>query len=134
MKFLFEAEDSIVGIIVGILLIGLSGMFFTLPDFLQNSLVLGIIFVVSLVFTLLDVKHTISDLRGHKLLLLALFLNNVIDFAIELALAASMFGFQVPYISATLDPYLADTTILLYIGIFFIASSIFWLVDLWRTN
>ncbi|GAI73174.1 unnamed protein product, partial [marine sediment metagenome] len=32
MKFLFEAEDCIVGVIVGLILIGLSGKFFPLPE------------------------------------------------------------------------------------------------------
>ena len=132
MKCLFEAEDSIIGIIVGLLFIGLSGVFFALPKFTYDTFVWGGIFAISLIFTVLDVKHTFRDLSGHALLLVILLLNNAIDFVIELGMAAKMFGLNIPYITTYLTPYMESPMILLFIGVFFIGSSIFWMVDLAR--
>ncbi len=134
MKFLFESEDSIVGIIVGVVLVGMSGTFFSLTKFAYDNFVWGALFAVSLVFTLLDVKHTFSDIGGHhKLMLLILLLNNAIDFIVELAMAGRMFAINVPYVSSFMNPYLSQT-MLLYIGMFFVASSVFWLIEFARTK
>ncbi len=126
MKFLFEAEDCVVGIIVGLILVGLSGRFFQLPGW---NLLWGIIFIVSLIFTILDVTHTFTDFGGHILLIILLLLNNIIDFVIEIALAVKYLnlGITLPYVSQYM-PLLDNPLTLLILGIFFVASSIFWLI------
>ena len=43
MKLIHESEDCVVGIIVGIILIGLSDYFFTIPDW---YIAFGIIFII----------------------------------------------------------------------------------------
>ena len=135
MKFLFESEDSIIGITVGIVLIGMSGLYFSLPKFAYDNFVWGLLFAASLVFTLLDVKHTFSDIGGHhKLMLLLLLLNNAVDFIVELAMAGKMFAINIPYVTSFMNPYISNPTMLLYIGIFFVASSVFWLIEFARTK
>lgn len=127
MKLLDIAESTI-GVAVGLVLIGMSGMFFALPEF--GSAAWGGLFAVSLVFTIWDFKNNLDNLSGHPFMLIGLFLNNAIDFVIEAAMTGMMFGFSVPFISSALEPYLGDPTILLYAGVFFIVTSLFWLIDL----
>ena len=126
MKFWFEAEDCIIGVFVGLLIIGLSGKFIQLP---KLNILWGFLFLVSLIFTILDVVYTFMDFGGHLALIVLLFINNIVDFIIELALAVKYLnlGITLPYISQFM-PLLDDPLILFVIGIFFIISSIFWLV------
>tara|TARA_B100001971_G_scaffold205655_1_gene223416 strand:- start:1257 stop:1718 length:462 start_codon:yes stop_codon:yes gene_type:complete len=125
MKFLHEIEDCIIGIIVGLILIGLSGYYFSLPGW---GNLWGFIFIVSAFFTVLDVINTLKDLGGHLLALIALLLNNFIDIVLEVALAGMYLGFSIPYISDFINPFLEDPLYLLIIGIFFVVSSIFWII------
>ena len=124
MKFLFESEDCIVGIIVGLVMVGLSGRYFQLPNI---PLLWGFVFTISLAFTIFDVIHTFSDLGGHPLLIVLLLINNAIDFILEAALAAMYFGMTLPFFSL-LNPYLSNPAVLYAAGIFFIISSIFWII------
>src|SRR3989338_8389219 len=98
MKFWFEAEDCIIGVFVGLLIIGLSGKFIQLP---KLNILLGFLFLVSLIFTILDVVYTFMDFGGHLALIVLLFINNIVDFIIELALAVKYLnlGITLPYIS-----------------------------------
>lgn len=126
MKILFEYEDCIVGILIGILFIGLAGTYFTVPEW---PIIWAAAFGISFILTILDMRHTFSDMKDHPILLIVLLMNNAADFIIELGAAAFMLGISVPYISEFLDPYLRTSYGLLAIGIFFIASSVFWLFE-----
>ncbi len=126
MKILFEYEDCIYGIIIGIILIGLSGMFFTLPDY---PMVWGALFAIAAVLTILDVRHTFTDLSGHSGLIILALLNNIADFVIEIAITSKMFNFSIPYLSDALNPYLSDPTALVGIGAFFIVTSCLWIYE-----
>lgn len=126
MKLIFESEDCIVGIGVGLLMIGLSGKWkFTLPEL---NYLWAVAFFVSFLLTIFDVVHTFSDLSYHPMMLALLVANNVVDGIVEIALTAKYFGFEIPKISALLNPYLAKPEIMFALGIFFLASSVFWLV------
>ena len=59
-----------------------------------------------------------------------LFLNNAVDFVIELALAIKYLGLEInlPLISEFIIPLLEEPTTLFFIGIFFIVSSVFWII------
>ncbi len=62
--------------------------------------------------------------------MLLLFLNNIIDIIIEIALAAKYLGFslyRIPLLE-TIVYYLSEPQYLLAVGIFFIASSLFWII------
>lgn len=126
MKFFHEIEDCIIGIIIGLLLIGLSGRYIQLPEL---NIIWGLLFIVSLVFTVLDVVYTFMDFGGHLLLIIILFVNNAIDLIIELALAIKYLNLEItlPLVSQFM-PLLDNPTTLFIIGIFFIASSIFWMI------
>ena len=126
MKFLLAAEDCIIGAIVGIVLIGFSGVYFDLPDL---GAAWAAVFLISLLFTLFDMRHTFSDLSGHKVMLVLLIINNIIDFVIEIGMSAKILNFNIPILSNLLNPILNQPQVLLYLGIFFIASSVFWLID-----
>lgn len=124
MKLIFEAEDCIVGIGIGLLMIGLSGKYFTLP---KLNYLWAIAFFVSFLLTIFDVVHTFSDLAFHPMLLVLLLANNIIDGIIEIALTAKYFGFTLGKVSTLLNPYFDKPEVMFIIGIFFIVSSVFWL-------
>lgn len=125
MKLLFEAEDCMVGIAVGILMVGLSGFYFTLPEL---NLLWAFVFLFSLVFTVLDVFYTFLDFGEDFLIHVLLLLNNIFDALIEVALAAKYFGLNFPYISDFINSFLDKPEVLFGLGIFFVVSSIFWLI------
>ena len=125
MKLLHEYEDCFVGIIIGILIVGLSGYFFTLP---QWNTVFAIIFIVSALFTIFDFFYTLSDLGKKIIPILFIFLNNLIDVILEVSLAAFYFNYNIPFLSEFINPFLEDPFVLLIIGAFFIITSIFWII------
>lgn len=125
MKLIHEYEDCFVGIIIGVLLIGLSERYFTLPDL---AIVWGVLFIISALFTIFDFIFTLFDLGSKIFPLFILFLNHIIDIALEVALAAYYFNYNIPYISEFMNPFISDPFYLLIMGIFFVASSIFWII------
>ena len=125
MKLLHESEDCIFGIILGILIIGFSGKFFTLP---KLNIVWGILFAIAVVLSVLDVINTLTDLGYHHLVLIGAFLNNLIDLIIEVLFMAKYFGFSIPFFSKLVNPLLSNPTYLFCIGVFVIATSVFWLI------
>jgi uncharacterized membrane protein HdeD (DUF308 family) len=127
MKFIHEYEDCIVGLFVGIVIIGLSGMYFRLPTF--RTYVWGAVMVASLLFTIFDLRHTFKELKTHRIVLILLLLNNAVDLVLEAGLAAYLFRVNIPYISYYLNPYFAQAQMLFYIGMFFIASSVLWIIE-----
>lgn len=132
MKFFHEIEDCIIGIIVGVILIGISGYYFSVPEW---GTLWGFIFGVSALFTIFDVVHTLRDFGGHFLALFTLFLNNLIDIILEIILACRYLGFEIPYLSNLINPFLEEPLYILIIGLFFIISSIFWVIAspiIWR--
>jgi len=126
MKFIFEGEDCIVGIIIGLLLVGLSGKYFTIPEL--SPILLGLIFIGSVIFSVLDIFHTFHDFAGHIFLIVLLFINNLIDIFIELGYIGYAFNFNVPYVSQIIGPYLLEPTYMFLFGAFFVVSSVFWLM------
>jgi len=127
MKFIHEYEDCIVGLLVGIIIIGLSGMYFRLPAF--PTYVWGAVMVASLLFTIFDLRHTFKELKTHRIVLILLLLNNAVDLVLEAGLAAYLFRVNIPYISYYLNPYFAQAQMLFYIGMFFIGSSVLWIIE-----
>ncbi len=126
MKFLFDAEDCVFGLLVGYVLIGMSGIWYKLPAW--PMWLWGIVFAVSLIFTLLDFANTVKELTHHPVLIALAFLNNVVDAVIELAMLAIAFSFTVPVLSPALNPYLTQPLWLMVAGIFIVVSSIFWFI------
>jgi hypothetical protein len=124
MKLIFEAEDCLVGALVGVLLVAMSGKWFSLP-FAKNILI--VVIPIYLIFIVLDLMHEFSDLGRHFLFIGLSILHNIFDIAICIALYSVFFGFSVPFISGYTH-YLGDMTILYWLGLFEAVSHIFWLV------
>jgi len=108
-------------------MIGLSGYFIYLPEI---NILWGLLFAVSALITLFDVTFTMFDLGEKVLPLVILLFNNVIDIVIEIVLAAKYLGFSlhaIPFLQ-NISYYLSQPKYLFAVGIFFIASSLFWII------
>src|SRR3989344_6057082 len=106
MKFAFEEEDSLYGILVGAFLIGVSGLWFTIP--LSKGILrwIGIaVFGIAIILTFLDIIHTIQDLTYHPLMLIGMFLQSIVDIILEFALLITFLGVKLAL------PYFTDYVI-----------------------
>ena len=127
MKLTFEAEDTIIGIVCGILLLGLTGRFFSLK---LNNYVYVIAFILFIFFIFLDIMNEFKDLTSHFKLIALSILHNLVDLAISLAFISHFTGWNIPYITPTLVPYLQNEQIVAGIGIFLIVSNVIWLITI----
>ena len=125
MKLLFEEEDCVFGILVGLVLIGLSGKFIHLP---KISFLYGIIFGFSLVLSFLDLASLFTRLHHHFAITALNIANNAIDIVLELLFIAYFFSFKIPFLTPFLEPLATTPAALFYIGIFFLATNIFWVI------
>lgn len=123
MKFIFESEDCLVGILFGIVVVGLSGKWFALP---YAKTILMVLIPIYSIFIVLDVFHEFTDLSRHFMFIGAAILHNIFDFAVCIAFYAYFFNFSVPLISMIV-PYLSNLTVLHWLGLFEIISHIIWL-------
>lgn len=125
MKLLFAAEDCVVGFLIGGLLIGFSGKFFNLPNW---TTLWGVLFVFSLLLTVLDVIHSLTDLGwGHIFLVIFGFVTNFVDMIIEILFIIKFFDLNIGFLSF-LSPITSNPVYQLIFGIFFIVNSILWLL------
>ena len=125
MKFLFEFEDAVVGIICGLLLIGLTGRFFSLK--LSNTIYL-IAFIIFAISIVLDIIFEFSDLKVHFNFTIASLIHSIADFIIALAFVSHFSGFNLPYITPNLVPYLQNEITIFWLGIFLVAGNAVWLL------
>lgn len=125
MKFLFEFEDAIVGIICGLLLIGLTGRFFSLK--LSNTIYL-IAFVIFAISIILDIIFEFSDLKVHFNFTIASLIHSIADFIIALAFISHFSGFNLPFITVNLVPYLQNEIAIFWLGVFLVAGNAVWLL------
>lgn len=126
MKFAIEAEDAVIGIICGVLLLGLAGKFFSLK--LHDSIYV-IAFAVFVIFIVLDVINEFKDLSSIGLIFLSI-LHNLIDLAISLTFISHFTGVNIPYITQYLVPYLQNPEVIAGIGIFLIVTNALWLLTM----
>lgn len=127
MKLTFDAEDAIIGMAVGLLVLGLSGKYYTLE---LNKWVYIIAAVVFAVFIVLDILNEFITFESHPLTIGILVVHNVIDMAICAALFSKFSGYAIPFITEKFVPYLSDPTALFYIGAFLVVGNALWLVTL----
>ena len=128
MKFTFAAEDTIIGIICGLLLIGYSGRFFSLK--LSNTLYV-IAFIAYVFFLLLDIVNELRDLTTHFGFILLSLIHSLADLVIAFTLISFFSGWNIPYITYTLVPYLqgdAAIGLIFWIGIFLVVGNVIWLI------
>ena len=126
MKFAIEAEDAIIGIICGLLVIAFTGRLYPLK---LNEFVYVAAFAVFIIFIILDIINEFRDWTQIGLTLLSI-LHNVVDLAIVLAFISHFSGLNIPYITSTLVPYLQNESIMLGAGIFLVASNALWLLTM----
>ena len=127
MKAIFEAEDAIVGIVCGLLLLGLVGKFFSLK---LNDWVYVIAFIALIIFIFLDIINELSDLTTHFGVIMLSILHNLIDLAISLAFISHFTGWNIPHVTQYLVPYLQSESMVAGIGIFLVVSNAIWLVTI----
>ncbi len=125
MKFLFEFEDAVVGVICGLLLIGLTGRFFSLK--LSNTIYL-IAFIIFAISIVLDIFFEFSDLRVHFGFTILSLIHSIADLIIALALISHFSGFSIPFITTNLMPYLQNEVVIFWLGIFLVAGNAVWLL------
>ena len=125
MKLTFSAEDAVIGIICGLLLIGFVGKWFSLklPNFAYV-----VAFSIFIIFIVIDILHELSDLARHFGFILFSIFHNIADFIISLSFISNFSGWNIPYITSYLVPYLKNESILFYISLFLIIGNAIWLV------
>ena len=126
MKLIFAEEDSIFGIVIGLILVGLSGKYFGLPKNLD--ILWGILFCVSLILSFLDFFHSFSRIHRHISLVALHWITNVIDITLEITFVALFFNMNIPLVSTMTVPLFQDMAWLLYAGAWFVVSNVFWTI------
>ncbi len=124
MKLTFAAEDTIIGIICGLLLIGFTGRFFSLK--LSNTMYI-VAFIIYIFFILLDIVNEIRDLTTHFGFIVFSLVHSLIDLLIALAFVSYFGKWNIPYITTTIVPYLNEITIF-WIGVFLVIANAIWLL------
>lgn len=127
MKLAIEAEDSIIGIICGLLLLGLTGTFFTLK---LSNIVYAVAFIVFAIFILLDFVNELRWIAEYFKIVILSMIHNLVDLAVSLAFISHFTGWNIPYISAALVPYLQNEQFIMWAGMFLAVTNAIWLVTL----
>ena len=124
MKMIFEAEDAIVGIICGALVLGYAGKFFSLK---LNPYAYAAAFIILIFFIFLDLFNEFKDLSSHFVFKVISILHNLIDLIISLAFISFFAGLKIAYVTDYLVPYFKSVQIIAGIGIFLVAANVVWL-------
>ena len=124
MKATFEAEDAVIGIICGLLLIGYTGHFFSLK--LNNYVYVGA-FAVFIIFILIDLAWEFHDLTTHFGLIVFSIVHNLIDLVLSLGFISHFSGWNIPYITAYIVPYLQEPVFMYWAGLFLVIGNAIWL-------
>ena len=124
MKLTFAAEDTIVGIICGLLVVGFTGRFFSLklPGFLY-----AIAFGIYLIFILLDIFNELSDLATHFGFIAFSILHGLADLIISLMFISHFAKLNIPLVTSKLVPLLQNENTIFYIGAYLVVGNIIWL-------
>src|SRR3989338_10986733 len=125
MKFTFAAEDTIVGIVCGLLLIGYTGRIFSLK---LGSFLYVIAFIAYVVFILLDIVNELRDLTTHFGFIVFSLVHSLADLVIALAFVSHFSSWNVPYITAAIVPYLKSEIVIFWLGIFLVVGNVIWLI------
>ncbi len=125
MKLTFAAEDTIIGIVCGLLLIGLTGRFFSLK--LSNVLYV-IAFIIYTPFILLDIVNELRDLTTHFGFIVFSLLHSLVDLGIALTAISYFSGWNIPHITSLFVPYLKSEVHIFYAGVFLVIGNAIWLI------
>ena len=127
MKLAFDSEDAIIGIIVGLLVLGLSDKYYTLE---LNKWIYILAAVVFSIFIILDIVNEFHLFESHPLMIFILVVHNLIDLVLMAAVFSKFSGYNMPYITEIIVPFLGDPVYLFYIGAFLIGANILWLITM----
>ena len=128
MKFTFAAEDTIVGIICGLLLIGYTGRFFS---FKLGNILYVIAFAAYVFFIVLDIFNEIRDLTTHFGFIIFSLIHSFVDLLIALSFISFFSNLRIPYITQTFVPYLQGEKaagVIFGIGVFLVVGNVVWLI------
>jgi len=128
MKFTFAAEDTIVGIVCGLLLIGYTGRIFSLK---LGSFLYVIAFIAYVVFILLDIVNELRDLTTHFGFIVFSLLHSFADLIIALAFVSFFSKWNIPYITSRFVPYLQGEGaigLIFWLGVFLVVGNVIWLI------
>ena len=125
MKLTFAAEDTVIGIICGLLLIGLTGRFFSLK---LADIIYAIAFIAYGFFILLDIVNELRDLTTHFGFILFSLLHSLVDLGIALAFVSYFSKWNIPYITSVFVPYLQSQEVIFWLGAFLVAGNVIWLI------
>ena len=125
MKLIFAAEDTIVGIICGLLLVGFTGRFFSLK---LSNVIYVIAFIIYSFFILLDIVNEVRDLTTHFGFILFSLLHSFADLGIALTFISHFSSWNIPYVTSIFVPYLQNEANIFYAGAFLIIGNIIWLI------
>ncbi|MEK6869137.1 MAG: hypothetical protein AABX74_02825, partial [Nanoarchaeota archaeon] len=109
----------------GLLLIGLTGRFFSLK---LSSVIYLIAFAIFAISIVLDILFEFSDLRVHFGFTILSIIHSIADLIIALAFVSHFSGFSIPFITPTFAPYLQNEATIFWLGIFLVAGNIIWLL------
>ena len=125
MKLTLPVEDCIAGAIMGLLMVGLSGKFFSLT--LPNTIyTLG--FGVFCVFIVLDLINEVANFSGSMMIITLTFAHNIVDGILAVAFISKFTGAAIPYITQYVVPLLATPEGLFYAGAFLVVANVAWIV------
>ncbi len=124
MKFTFAAEDTLAGIICGLLLIGLTGRFFSLK---LSNMLYAIAFIALSVFILLDIINEARDLTTHFGFIVFSLAHSLADLGIAVIFVSHFSGWSIPYLTSAFVPYLKNEVIIFYAGAFLVIGNVIWL-------
>ena len=123
MKFAIEAEDAIIGIICGLLVITYTGRLYLLK---LNGFVYVAAFAAFIIFIVLDLINEFKDWSQIGLTLLSI-LHNLFDLVISFTFISHFSGLNIPYITSTFVPYLKNEALIFYAGMFLVIGNVIWL-------
>src|SRR3989344_9005260 len=121
MKATFEAEDAVMGIICGLLLLGYTGHFFSLK---LNEYVYVGAFIIFIIFILIDLAWEFHDLTTHFGLIVLSIVHNLVDLALSLGFISHFSGWDIPYITTYIVPYLQDALFIYWAGVFLVIGNV----------
>ena len=125
MKFTFAAEDTLMGIICGLLLISYTGSLFSLK---LSDFTYVIIFGIYILFIFLDIINELRDLTTHFGFIMFSLLHSIIDLIISLTVISSFSKWNIPYITSNFAGLMQNQTTIFWAGIFLVVGNSIWLI------
>lgn len=125
MKFTFAAEDTIIGIVCGLLLIAFTGKFYSLK---LNNYVYALLFAAYIFFILLDIVNEAKDLSTHFGFIVLSLLHSFADLIIAVTFVSYFTSWKIPYITTTFVPYLQNQEVIFWAGAFLVVGNVIWLI------